>query len=215
MKKLDGVIIRLSVGIGRNVLEAEEALKIAKKKKHQKKEFNIEIYSDKPISHTLEVPKKVVSAYLRLEKKLSNSKDSLKDLEMLKRDHKTGLLNRFGYYVEKNKLIKQKKYGKNRFIIFFDADSMHSLNNKYGYIFVDKYLTAIGKALNKNIRNRDQKDILNVGETLNNRRNDTAGDEFIIDIYCKEKDVLNITRRYLTKCYEYQRKINKRLKIRN
>ena len=209
MKKLEGVVIRLSVGIGKNILEAEEALKIAKRKKHQKKEFNIEIYSGKPIPYTIELPNKVVSAYLRLENKLSNSKDSLKDLEMLKRDHKTGLLNRFGYFVEKNKLIKQKKYGKHRHILFFDADSMHSLNNKYGYVFVDKYLTAIGKALNENIRNRDKKDILNVGDPLNNRRNDTAGDEFIIDISCKEEEVLNITKRYLRKCYEYQRKIKK------
>lgn len=215
MKKLEGVVIRLSVGIGKNVLEAEEALRIAKRKKYQKKEYNIEMYSGKSIPNNTDTPNKVISAYLRLEKKLSNLKNSLKDLEMLKIDHKTGLLNRFGYFVERDKLIKQKKYGKNRFIIFFDADSMHSLNNKYGYAFVDRYLTAIGKALNENIRNRDQKDILNVGESLNNRRNDTAGDEFIIDISCKEKDVLNITRRYLTKCYEYQRKINKRLKIRN
>lgn len=206
-KKLEGVVIRISVGIGRNLKEAEEALKIAKKNKKLKKEFNIERYSGKPIKESKDISKKSINAYLRLEKELSKSKSLLADLETLKVDPKTGLLNRFGYFVEKNKLIKQKKYGKNRFIIFFDADSMHYLNNKYGYSFVDKYLDSIGRALNDNVRKRDRKDILNVSEALYNRKHDTAGDEFIVDISCKEKDLLNITKRYLTRCYEYQKKI--------
>lgn len=209
-KKLDGIIIRLSVGIGRNILEAEEALKIAKKRKYQKKAFNIKIYTGEKIKELKNISKNAVSAYLRLEKKLLDSK-SLKDLEILKTDPKTGLLNRFGYFIEKHKLKKQRKYGKKRFIILFDADSMHNLNNKYGYTVVDKYLNTIGKALRDTTRHRDTKNTHNVGDALYNRRNDTAGDEFIVDISCKREDLINITKRYLTKCYEYQKK----LKIRN
>lgn len=194
--------------------EAEQALKIAKKNKKLKKEFNIEIYSGKPLKKSKNIYKKSINAYLRLEKKLSKYPKLLSDLETLKIDPKTGLLNRFGYFVERNKLIKQKKYGKDRFIIFFDADSMHYLNKKYGYFIVDKYLDSIGKALNNSIRRKD-KDILNVSEALYNRKHDTAGDEFIIDISCKEKDLLPIAKRYITNCYEYQRKISKKLKIRN
>lgn len=206
--------INLSVGIGRNILEAEKALINAKKKKHNNRKYNIEIYSGKKIKSEIIISKELIDAYLRLEKNLSHSPKLLKDLEILKRDPKTKLLNKLGYYIEKQKLEIQNKYHKNkRYIILFDADSMHTLNKKYGYKAVDKQLECIGKALKENIRlttkdYRTEKDLINIKDVLNNRKNDSAGDEFIIDLYCNKKDLITIAKRYLDKCSEYQENNN-------
>lgn len=208
---LKGVTIKLSVGIGRNLAEAELALKSAKKNKYKHRKFNIKIYSGKKLNCDKPVPKTIIDAYLRLEKKLSDSPKALLDLEKFKKDPKTKLLNKLGYYIEKTKLEKTKKYNPDkRFILLFDVDSMHALNKKYGYEKVDKILEAIGKALNDNIRNsldRKEKDLLKIKDLLNNRKNDSAGDEFIIDLSCEKKYLRNIAERYLIKCYEYQKKI--------
>ncbi len=205
------VLIKLSVGIGHNLLEAEEALKIAKKNKYKHKKFNVEIYNGPKLKYINIIPSEIINAYIRLEKKLSNFPNALKDLEILKRDPKTKLLNKLGYYIEKKRLEKTKKYNiKNRFIFLFDADSMHYLNKKYGYETVDRYLEAIGKALSKNIRNskdRKEKDMLNSNDLLNNRKNDAAGDEFIIDLSCNRKYLKQIADRYITYCYEYQKRL--------
>ncbi|MFA5746237.1 MAG: diguanylate cyclase [archaeon] len=214
---LKGVLIKLSVGIGKNILEAEQALKIAKSKKHQGKEYNIEIYSGPSLKYKNYLSKKWEDAYLRIEKTLSNFSNAVLDLEILKKDPKTGLLNRFGYYIEKKKLIDNHKYSpKDRFIILFDGDSMHNLNKIYSYSIVDKYLETIGKALLKSIRNskdRKDKDILKIKDLLNTRKNDATGDEFIIDLNCPKDQLLPITKRYLTNCYEYQKKLSKKLQL--
>ena len=165
------VLIKLSVGIGKNLAEAEEALKVAKKNKHKHKKFNIEIYTGKTIKYNVDLmPNEIIDAYLRLENKLSNSSKDLLDLEKLKRDPKTKLLNKLGYYIEKKKLEEKKIYNsKNRHILLFDADSMHHLNKKYGYETVDKYLEAIGKTLAENIRDSDtrkEKDLLKIKDLL-------------------------------------------------
>lgn len=205
------ILIKLSVGIGHNLLEAEEALKVAKKNKHKHKKFNIEIYTGPKLKYTDVIPSEIIEAYLRLEKRLSNSPKGLIDLEILKRDPKTKLLNKLGYYIEKQKLENTKKYNfKNRYILLFDADSMHFLNKKYGYETVDKYLEAVGKALSENIRyskDRKEKDMLKIKDLLNNRKNDAAGDEFIIDLFCDKKYLKQIAERYITNCYEYQKRL--------
>jgi len=87
---------------------------------------------------------------------------------------------------------------------------MHLLNKKYGYETVDRYLEAIGKALSENIRyskDRNEKDLLKIKDLLNNRKNDAAGDEFIIDLSCNKKYLKQIAERYITNCYEYQKKL--------
>jgi len=213
MTKTDliGVVIKLSVGIGRNIKEAEEALKIAKKNKHKNKRFNIEIYIGPKLKYTDTINSEIIDAYFRLEKKLSNCPTALKDLEIFKRDPKTKLLNKLGYYIEKQKLEVNKKYNpKNRFLFLFDADSMHLLNKKYGYETVDKYLETIGNALSEKIRrsrDRMKTDLLKIRNQLHNRKNDAAGDEFIIDLSCNQKDLRKIAERYITNCYEYQKKL--------
>lgn len=205
------ILIKLSVGIGHNLLEAEEALKVAKKNKHKHKKFNIEIYAGPKLKYTDVIPSEIIEAYLRLEKRLSNSPKDLIDLEILKRDPKTKLLNKLGYYIEKQKLENTKKYTpKNRYILLFDADSMHFLNKKYGYETVDRYLEAVGKALSENIRDskdRKEKDMLKIKDLLNNRKNDAAGDEFIIDLSCDKKYLRHIAERYIINCYEYQKRL--------
>jgi len=210
-EKMNTFPIKLSVGIGRNIAEAEYALKIAKKNKYKPQKFNIQIYSGKKLNCDKPVPKTIIDAYLRLEKKLSDSPKALLDLEKFKKDPKTKLLNKLGYYIEKTKLEQKKEYNPDqRFILLFDADSMHDLNKKYGFAKVDKYLEAIGKALNDNIRDsleRKEKDLLKIKDLLNNRKNDSAGDEFIIDLSCDKKHLRTIAERYLIKCYEYQKKI--------
>ncbi|MFA5746238.1 MAG: diguanylate cyclase [archaeon] len=203
------IIIKLSAGIGRNLREAEETLKIAKTKKYRKT-YNIELYSGPRLKSTVKnLPKEVINSYKRLEIELSKSKSAISDLEVLKRDPKTGLLNKTGYLIEKEKLKSHNKYN-SRFVILFDCDSMHRLNQRYGYCFVDKYLTLIGNTLNNCTRkdnHRKEKDIIITQDPLMHRKNDSAGDEFIIDISCKEKDIKNVAKRYLAEIYNAQKKL--------
>lgn len=203
------LLVKLSVGIGRNITEAEEALRLAKKNKFIK-DYNIEIYKGpKKEDKKTFFEKQTIGAYLRLKEALLKSKKSLDDLELFKFDPKTNLLNRLGYHIEKEKLILKKTYDKDkRFIMLFDADSMHDLNKKYGYQKVDVHLRLIGKALKENIRDvldkNDQVNLRKIKDILYNRRYDSAGDEFIIDLSCNKKDLFKIARRYLEKCYNYQ-----------
>jgi hypothetical protein len=214
----DKVVIRLSVGIGKNIEEAEEALLVAKTKKSKNNFFNIEIYNKKEkIEPKEEDYNKIIDSYLKLEDFLVNTNncDKLKYLESFLYDSKTSLLNRVGYIIQIHKLKKENKYN-NRVILFFDVDDMHLLNTKYGYTKVDEYLELIGKTLFNCIRKKRElqdQDFLNVirNNPIPHRRNDSAGDEFVIDLNCPDYDfniAKKVTIKYLTEIYKNQEEIS-------
>ena len=163
---------------------------------------------------------KVVDSYFKIKDYiLENNPSLLDDLNKFKYDQKTGLLNRVGYFIE---IHKQKVKNTNRAIIFFDADFMHDVNEEYSYDFVDKYLIEIGKSFKKHIRFEKKGDrgvdILGYDDvnTIFHRKNDSAGDEFILNIECNKKDykiAKNIAKRYLNYMYDAQRNLSKKLNL--
>ncbi len=209
---LEQVVIKVSIGIGRNIEEAEAGLAMAKQRKHEGRLYNIEHYSGKPLAHEVETSNKTVQSYLRLEDKLSqmDDKEGRDDLENLKQDPKTGLLNKVGYMVEVAKLRKESKYD-NRLIILIDGDNMKQANTLLGYEVTDEYLEVMGRALKRQIRSIETP-FNNVRNTdiLLNRKNDSGGDEFIIDISCDHAHAELVAKRYVEAMYLAQLELNRK-----
>lgn len=220
LKINDGILLKFSVGIGNNINSAEKALMVAKQKKTDSL-YNIEINdvasSEAILDKNIE---SIVSSFLKIKEYLSkNNPPLLKDLENFKYDKKTGLLNRIGYFIEiEDFKLKHDK----RCILFFDADNMHDINEKYGYDFVDKYLIVVGKTLEKSIRDKNKKDrfpdVLGYesDSTIFHRKNDSAGDEFIVNIAYDKPDfefAKKIAKRYLDNIYLAQKELSKELNL--
>lgn len=203
---LERVVIRVSVGIGRNIEEAEEVLLRAKERKPESRRYNIEVYSGPGMPFPVEVQSDTVKSYLKLEQRLKiyGDDEGLKDLENLKHDPKTGLLNRVGYLVEVAKLRNKGLY-RNRVIIFIDGDDMKKANSLLGYAGTDRYLEAMGSALKSQIRQIETpyNTTRNI-DILLNRKNDSGGDEFIVDLSCDYSQAERIARRYVDAMYSAQ-----------
>ncbi|MBW2997179.1 GGDEF domain-containing protein [Candidatus Woesearchaeota archaeon] len=201
---LEGVVIKVSVGIGRNMAEAEYALFNAKQRKHECRQYNIVQYDGTEIiCPPIDTGSDAVQSYLTIEQKLAeqNDKDGLEHLENLKHDPMTGLLNRTGYSVEVKRLTDQGRYN-DRIIMILDGDDMKKANALLGYEKTDTYLVAIGKALKNELRQDKQAPRPN--DILLNRKNDSGGDEFVIDISCSCTQAENIARRYVDAVYNAQ-----------
>lgn len=209
----DKVLMKFSVGIGHNIAESQEMLKIAKSNKMLGNHYNISCYNDNNGTRSLPYIHKsneLIDGYIRLEQKLHNDIDALRDLERMKYDPLTGLLNKTGYAIEVQKLIQNGMYD-DRVIIFMDGDGLHELNEKLGYAKVDEILTRCGRALtdtsrhhhnNNGFYNTDKK-ARNI-DVLNHRVNDSGSDEFIIDINCPYEFGINVAKRYIDSMYKSQ-----------
>ncbi|MBW2963973.1 diguanylate cyclase [Candidatus Woesearchaeota archaeon] len=209
VQSLDDVVIKVSIGIGRNVAEAEEALGYAKRKKSEGKYYNIESYHGDPLPPPDMERTRVVESFLRLEQKLllEGFDESLTDLNMLKYDPKTGLLNRTGYEVEVQKLRNRYAYD-DRVIILIDGDDMKKANSTLGYDGTDRYLEAIGRALKGQVRqNVFSRDGVREPDVLVNRKNDSGGDEFIVDVQCPYNEARKIAMRCVDAMYAAQREL--------
>jgi diguanylate cyclase (GGDEF)-like protein len=203
---LEDVVIRVSIGIGRNLAEAEHSLSRAKQRKNTGLRYNIEVYHGESISVPEPEHNPVVESYLRLEQRLLSEgfQEEISDLENLKYDAKTGLLNRMGYEVEVRKLQRRQAYDE-RVIILVDGDNMKHANTTLGYEITDRYLEAIGRALKGQVRkepvtSRGPREV----DVLVNRKNDSGGDEFIIDLDCEYQHAESIARRYVDAMYDAQ-----------
>lgn len=136
-------------------------------------------------------------------------------------DPATLALTPFGYtflQVENPSLVAASIL--DRHIILIDANNMHYWNDKMGYDKVSARLNAIGRALVQATRtmklqesydDTDKRNItamspdLVVREGYVNRTHGTAGDEFIVDLFCRKDDVLTITHRLFQQAYAEQR----------
>lgn len=198
-------MMKFSVGIGNNALEAEKNLKFAKERKNQGLDYNI-VQSYDNHSHVTTASNPVVDGYLFLEQRLSDDKEGLEKLELLKVDPSTGLLNKVGYAIEVAKLKNAGLYT-GRIIVFMDGDDLHTLNAQYGYGEVDKLIVASGQALKKVTRKDKEsldKKARNI-DILNHRLNDSAGDEYLVDLACKPEYAEQVTKRFLDAMYQAQR----------
>ncbi|MFC1741642.1 GGDEF domain-containing protein [Nanoarchaeota archaeon] len=210
---LESVMIKVSIGIGHNLTEAEEGLKVAKSRKDENRHYNIELYRGESLPPPMEERNPVVDSFIRLEQKLrcENLEDSISDLYMLKHDPKTGLLNRMGYEVEVQKLRQRHSYD-NRVIILIDGDDMKRTNTRLGYELTDRYLEAIGHALKRQVRQASfTRDGMREADVLVNRKNDSGGDEFIIDIACDYRNAASIAERYVHAMYALQSELSRKL----
>jgi GGDEF domain-containing protein len=207
---LDDVVIKVSVGIGRSMAEAEAALLVAKARKGEGRCCNIEQYEGFPLFSEEPFESPAVSSYLRLEGKMAKQRDlaALLDLESLKHDPKTGLLNRTGYGVEVSKLRGRGMYN-DRVIILIDGDDMKDANSRMGYDETDRYLAAMGLALRDQVRTGVRADVASRGhDILINRKNDGGGDEFVVDLSCDYADAGKIAERYVCAMYSAQVRLN-------
>ncbi|MBW2971449.1 diguanylate cyclase [Candidatus Woesearchaeota archaeon] len=207
---IDGVLITLSVGIGRNILEAEQALLSAKRFKGDGRRYNIEVYAGEPLDCPCFQPSPAAEGYLRLESLLMelSDADGLEDLEMLKFDPKTGLLNRTGYETEVLRLRQRGGYGERCFILL-DGDNMKQVNSSFGYGVTDSYLVAVGAALKGCVRqvHEDGSEVRDL-DMLVNRKNDSGGDEFVIDVGCDYVHAEDIARRCIDSVYDAQARLS-------
>ncbi|MFH1064022.1 MAG: diguanylate cyclase [Candidatus Woesearchaeota archaeon] len=206
---LEGVLITVSVGIGQNTSEAELALKVAKGKKSKRLTHNIVTYTGSPIKERPLEHSDVVDSYLNLERMLKgqNNEEGLRNLEMMKLDPRTRLLNKLGYAVTRSKMISNGTY-RNRIILFMDGDNMKDMNTQYGYSVTDRYITAMGRALARNLRQKndpgtDTRD----SDALGHRYNDSGGDEFIVDLSCPGEYSKNVAKRCIDVMYDAQRQL--------
>jgi GGDEF domain-containing protein len=207
---LDDVMIKVSIGIGRNITEAEHSLAQAKQRKGDGNYYNIRVYGCKPLPAPEPEHNPVVDSFLRLEQRLLSEgfEDEISDLDSLKYDAKTGLLNRMGYEVEVRKLHHREAYA-DRVIILIDGDNMKHTNTLLGYEETDRYLEAIGRALKSQIRQaqsskKGSSETDRETDVLVNRKNDSGGDEFIIDLGCDYCHAGNIAKRYVDAMYQAQ-----------
>jgi GGDEF domain-containing protein len=208
---LDDVVIKVSIGIGHNLAEAEQSLARAKSKKHQQRYYNVETYRSDPLPSPDTEPNPVVDSFIRLEKRLLSQgmEEDVVDLHNLKYDSKTGLLNRMGYAVEVKKLMERYAYN-NRIIILIDGDDMKKANSTLGYEQTDRYIEAIGRALKSSLRQTPfTKTGMRETDVLLNRKNDSGGDEFIVDLECPYHQAETVAMRYVDAMYAAQREVGK------
>ncbi|MBW2967272.1 diguanylate cyclase [Candidatus Woesearchaeota archaeon] len=206
---LETVVIKVSIGIGHNVEEAELALREAKTRKGQDF-YNIVVYAGAPVAAEEVTSAPDVECYLRLEDRLQDDLSALMDLENLKYDPKTGLLNRVGYEVAVQKLKDRGQYGERVFMLI-DGDDMKRANAALGYSTTDRYLEAIGNALRSEVRQSDETGDARDVDILVNRKNGAGGDEFVVDIGCSYRNAPRIARRYVRAMYSAQMELSRKI----
>lgn len=140
-------------------------------------------------------------------------------------DPTTGALTPFGYLLkQQTQVIKPKELpeGIEHFYILIDANDMHYWNDKKTYGEVTRHLKAIGQALVEAARTKEKPtpeveerrsfqsrtiDLVSMSPRLVTRTHGSAGDEFLIDLYCKKEDVKNIVTRFIDCAYAKQEEL--------
>lgn len=217
-------IIGSCVGIGKTKREASSALfdiKESKKEEFDDPEKVIDLYRN----HREEYIDKSVGKYdgerledepnVEIESKAERTRERYSQiespqareifLEQIKEDcidPRTGVLTPFG-----DCILESEEYKENTFYLMFDADDMHYWNDSKGFEKVDERLDTIGKSLKNNIReyrNNDHVVKYNEGKRRVQRMNGSTGDEFLVEINCREEDIEGVARRLLGNVHEDQ-----------
>nr|AQS33911.1 hypothetical protein [uncultured archaeon] len=136
-------------------------------------------------------------------------------------DPATGALTPFGYLFQQKFRVNTPTSGAvERFVIYVDANDMHYWNRAVGEEVVDVHLAAIGRALVKGTRQTTSASgtgwqaIRQFDAGIPDqvcyvsRTHGSAGDEFLVDLYCREEDVNKVVTRLFDTIYREQRKLS-------
>ena len=135
-------------------------------------------------------------------------------------DASTGALTAFGRVLKQTELEgKEIPDGMKRFTLLVDANNMHFWNDKIGYTNVDRHLYSIGASiitatrtsqqdLDTHERSADTQDLVSlIPNEFVTRTNGSTGDEFMVDLICREEDLMPISQRIVAQCYKDQLKL--------
>lgn len=88
---------------------------------------------------------------------VAERRDSLERLAALAhRDELTGLLNRRGFLVASDALLRTaQEHGKQLTVLFVDIDGLKMVNDRFGHSTGDRVITAVAAALRDSFRDRD------------------------------------------------------------
>jgi len=138
-------------------------------------------------------------------------------------DPATGALTPFGYLFQQKFRVNDPTSGAvERFVIYVDANDMHYWNRAVGEEVVDVHLAAIGRALVKGTRQTTsasgtgwesiRKFDAGIPDQVCyvSRTHGSAGDEFLVDLYCREEDVIKVVNRLFDTIYREQKKLSER-----
>ncbi len=102
--------------------------------------------------------KEMVELYTKLEQKSKTAlaKSEKRYKELATKDILTGLLNRFAFQEELNRLISNSKRTNTKFaLLFLDLDHFKEVNDTHGHDIGDKLLQEVAKRVLPNIRVED------------------------------------------------------------
>jgi GGDEF domain-containing protein len=221
-RRLQEIIIKYSVGIGRTFNEAAAALMEAKQTGDRNSLENIVVHDGDPISDVAAIETNAERYLMVLNHLIASAADSsvLKACEGLSLDPKTGLFNTLGYEAARQEL--RDRGVEDGWYILFDGNDMHGHNEKKGYSVVDLYLEATGRAIAESVRSgnerraagrsdegsEDRRRAVVEGDALPYRVNDSAGDEFLVYVagntVDKPETAVDIARRILDRVYELE-----------
>ncbi len=104
--------------------------------------------------------------------------NALKELEyMVKHDVLTGLLNRRGFRLYLNTLVKKPEHQKCYSILFYlDLDQFKGINDSLGHPVGDEVLLAVSRRLQETLKNKSK-----IGRL--------GGDEFVVVVPCVSEDI--------------------------
>ena len=111
------------------------------------------------LEHTLETSsQEMAELYAELEQKSKTAlaKSEQRYKELATKDMLTGILNRFAFQEELERIISNAKRTKNKFaLLFLDLDHFKDINDQYGHDVGDKLLQEVAKRVLPNIRAED------------------------------------------------------------
>ena len=208
-------LVGTSVGIGRTKNEAERALMDVKKNKPFPEEVINSYNNDNYLNNLIqtyqgptledEPNQDVIDKVSRTKERLNKIKDEDSKeifLEQIKDDcfdSKTGVLTPFGYHLSK------KDEGEDKFYLLMDCNDMHYWNDAKSYEQVDERLKSIGASLNSNVRHYRTNDLVAQRDPKKvQRMNGSTGDEFLVELHCREEDVQEIAKRLLKAVHQDQ-----------
>ena len=122
-------------------------------------------------------------------------------------DKDTGCLTPFGYQFQiQTQESERIPEGMKRFYLMFDGNDMHYWNEKADYNDVTAHLHLMGRTLKESTRGKKRPEDKTRQDLVGRvtRTHGSAGDEFLVDIICKESDIMKITTRIMKEVYQTQ-----------
>src|SRR3989339_244005 len=126
-------------------------------------------------------------------------------------DSATNTFTPFGYlrYLIENDLLRYNTRREDHFLVLVDCNSMHYWNSQYGFDTVTQHINFVGNALAATTR-KNPRDYSRDLVTLVTRTHGSAGDEFLVDMYCPPENILTAVSSIFNRVYTTQFKALRR-----